>query len=89
MLISFSGYCLPHVEMVRQKSGTMSSPTPSIDSLNGALAFCDSSGTNNELTTKKTKKAGQEREAMSADRLKDLTSAVAITFTRARLRKLF
>jgi len=29
--------------MVRQKSGAMSSPTPSIDSLNGALAFCDNS----------------------------------------------
>jgi len=31
--------------MVRQKSGAMSSPTPSIDSLNGALAFCDTSET--------------------------------------------
>jgi len=29
--------------MVRQKSGEMSSPTPSIDSLNGALALCDNS----------------------------------------------
>jgi len=27
--------------MVRQKSGEMTSPTPSIDSLNGALALCD------------------------------------------------
>ena len=27
--------------MVRQKSGEMESPTPSIDSLNGVLAMCD------------------------------------------------
>ena len=27
--------------MVRQKSGEMASPTPSIDSLNGVLAMCD------------------------------------------------
>ena len=27
--------------MVRQKSGEMASPTPSIDSLNGVLALCD------------------------------------------------
>ena len=39
--------------MVRQNSGAMSSPTPSIDSLNGALAFCDNSGTCNIVKSKK------------------------------------
>ena len=44
MFYLFQVRVVTHVDMVRQKSGTMSSPTPSIDSLNGALAFCDSSG---------------------------------------------
>ena len=33
--------CSVASDMVRQKSGEMSSPTPSIDSLNGVLALCD------------------------------------------------
>ena len=45
--------------MVRQKSGEMSSPTPSIDSLNGALALCDNSGTRAppNLSSKKSRQA--------------------------------
>jgi len=37
--------------MVRQKSGEMASPTPSIDSLNGALALCGDASSDHGLDT--------------------------------------
>lgn len=37
--------------MVRQKSGEMTSPTPSIDSLNGALALCGDAASDHGLDT--------------------------------------
>ena len=36
---------------VRQKSGEMTSPTPSIDSLNGALALCGDGSSDHGLDT--------------------------------------
>ena len=39
------------LSQVRQKSGEMTSPTPSIDSLNGALALCGDGSSDHGLDT--------------------------------------